>query len=187
MSSSLCLETNVYAAQHHPSFLPQFLLNENRILPTFLTLFKLNNPPTINLRVVPADMASEDQDNASNGNSLADRISKPEPTPANAMSAAATAFQPKSGKLWSDETESPVTPTAQAPPQPQTTEKAPTETPPAEPSQPPNMPQVDGATTPFNGSDLQESEYSVQIKLADMQADPNNPLYSVSTFEELNL
>lgn len=54
-------------------------------------------------------------------------------------------------------------------------------------SEEPKVPESDGATTPFNGSVLQESEYSVQIKLADLQADPNNPLYSVSTFEELNL
>ena len=132
-------------------------------------------------------MASEDQDNASNGNSLADRISKADPTPANGMSPTATPFQPKSGKLWSDETDSPISPIAEAPQQPQVAEKASTETPSTEPLEPPKMPQNDGATTPFKGSVLEESAYSVQIKLADMQADPNNPLYSVSTFEELNL
>jgi hypothetical protein len=133
-------------------------------------------------------MASEDKNAASNGSSLADRISKPEPTSASGMSASATTFQPKSGKLWSDETDSPISPLAEVPAaQPPATENSSTKIPTAEPSEPPKMPQTDGATTPFNGSTLQESEYSVQIKLADLQADPNNPLYSVSTFEELNL
>jgi hypothetical protein len=134
-------------------------------------------------------MASEAQTDISNGNSLADRISKPEPTPADRLSAAATPFQPKSGKLWSDETDSPTSPTADFSTQahPQAAENPSTDTPPAEPSKPPNMPQIDGATSEFQGSVLEEPAYSVNIKLADMQADPNNPLYSVSTFEELNL
>lgn len=132
-------------------------------------------------------MASEDQNTASNGNALADRISKPIPTPANDMSATATPFQPKSGKLWSEETDSPISPLAESSLPLQTTGNTSTETPPAEPSKPPNMPQSDGATTPFNGSVLEEPEFSIQVKLADLQADPNNPLYSVSTFEELNL
>src|SRR5262249_53711285 len=37
------------------------------------------------------------------------------------------------------------------------------------------------------GSALHEPDYEVQVKLADMQADPNNPLYSAKSFEELNL
>ena len=126
-------------------------------------------------------MASEDQESVSNGDSLADRISKPDPTPANGMSASATPFQPKSGKLWSDETDSPISPLAESIPKPQsqTTENLSTDTVQTEPLKPANMAQGDGATTPFNGSVLQESEYSVKIKLADLQADPNNPLYSV--------
>jgi hypothetical protein len=132
-------------------------------------------------------MASEDPNDTGNGSSLADRISKPEPTPANGMSATATPFQPKSGKLWSDETDSPISPIAQTSSQPQPTEKPSTDTTSAESSQKSNMPQGDGAGAQFMGSGLEEPEYDVQIKLADMQADPNNPLYSVSTFEELNL
>jgi ATP-dependent RNA helicase DDX19/DBP5 len=46
---------------------------------------------------------------------------------------------------------------------------------------------MDGATEPFNGSSLQEPDYAVDIKLADMQADPNNPLFSVTAFEDLGL
>ena len=47
--------------------------------------------------------------------------------------------------------------------------------------------QTDGATQLAGGSNLQEPEYSVDVKLSDMQADPNNPLYSIKTFEELGL
>ncbi|KAF2251183.1 P-loop containing nucleoside triphosphate hydrolase protein [Trematosphaeria pertusa] len=47
--------------------------------------------------------------------------------------------------------------------------------------------QVDGSGPPGNGSALQEPEFSVEVKLADLQADPNNPLFSAKSFEELNL
>ncbi|OJJ42852.1 hypothetical protein ASPZODRAFT_104578 [Penicilliopsis zonata CBS 506.65] len=46
---------------------------------------------------------------------------------------------------------------------------------------------TDGAPVTLNGSDLQEPEYSVEVKLSDLQADPNNPLFSIKTFEELGL
>ncbi|KAK3722518.1 RNA helicase required for poly(A+) mRNA export [Vermiconidia calcicola] len=50
------------------------------------------------------------------------------------------------------------------------------------------MAQQDGATTWLNGSQgLDEPEFDVNVKLADLQDDPNNPLYSVKSFEELNL
>ncbi|KAF2028784.1 P-loop containing nucleoside triphosphate hydrolase protein [Setomelanomma holmii] len=47
--------------------------------------------------------------------------------------------------------------------------------------------QVDGGGEVANGSPLAETEYKVEVKLADMQADPNNPLYSAKSFEELKL
>jgi ATP-dependent RNA helicase DDX19/DBP5 len=47
--------------------------------------------------------------------------------------------------------------------------------------------QTDGSGPPGNGSALAEAEYKVEVKLADLQADPNNPLYSVKSFEELKL
>jgi ATP-dependent RNA helicase DDX19/DBP5 len=47
--------------------------------------------------------------------------------------------------------------------------------------------QVDGSGEPANGSPLAETEYKVEVKLADMQADPTNPLFSVKSFEELAL
>ena len=47
--------------------------------------------------------------------------------------------------------------------------------------------QTDGSGSPGNGSALAEPEFKVEVKLADLQADPNNPLYSVKSFEELKL
>lgn len=107
------------------------------------------------------------------GGSLADRISKPE-----TMNAQAESFQPKSGTSWADEVASPA---AEEPPSTSNADA----TPAADASAP--VSQVDGATEPFGGSQLQEPEYEVAVKLADMQADPNNPLYSATTFEQLGL
>jgi ATP-dependent RNA helicase DDX19/DBP5 len=36
-------------------------------------------------------------------------------------------------------------------------------------------------------SNLVQSKYEVAVKLQDLQADPNSPLYSVKSFEELGL
>jgi ATP-dependent RNA helicase DDX19/DBP5 len=47
--------------------------------------------------------------------------------------------------------------------------------------------QVDGSGATQNGDKIVETEYNVEVKLADMQADPNNPLFSAQTFEELQL
>ncbi|KAL4806225.1 P-loop containing nucleoside triphosphate hydrolase protein [Aspergillus unguis] len=47
--------------------------------------------------------------------------------------------------------------------------------------------QTDGAAPQQGGSDLQEPEYTVEVKLSDLQADPNNPLFSVKNFEDLGL
>ena len=55
---------------------------------------------------------------------------------------------------------------------------------PAQPSQPS---QVDGASELQMGSSLLEPEFNVDVKLNDLQADPNNPLYSVKNFADLNL
>lgn len=57
--------------------------------------------------------------------------------------------------------------------------------------EPSNAPDVknseDGAGAPQFGSELQEPDYSVEVKLSDLQADPNNPLYSVKSFDDLGL
>ena len=49
------------------------------------------------------------------------------------------------------------------------------------------IPQDDGAAEPQNGSTLQEPEWDVEVKLADLQGDPNNPLFSAKKFEDLGL
>lgn len=46
---------------------------------------------------------------------------------------------------------------------------------------------VEKTETKENDSNLISSTYEVQVKLADLQADPNSPLYSVKSFEELGL
>ncbi|KAJ5925529.1 hypothetical protein N7454_008168 [Penicillium verhagenii] len=45
----------------------------------------------------------------------------------------------------------------------------------------------DGAGQEAVGSELQEPDYTVEVKLSDLQADPNNPLFSVKTFNDLGL
>ncbi|EPS29674.1 hypothetical protein PDE_04624 [Penicillium oxalicum 114-2] len=45
----------------------------------------------------------------------------------------------------------------------------------------------DGAGVAAQGSSLQEPEFDVEVKLSDLQADPNNPLFSVKRFEDLGL
>ncbi|GMF80823.1 unnamed protein product [Aspergillus oryzae] len=47
--------------------------------------------------------------------------------------------------------------------------------------------QADGAAAQLGGSELNEPDYTVEVKLSDLQADPNNPLYSVKSFEDLGL
>ncbi|PVH94414.1 P-loop containing nucleoside triphosphate hydrolase protein [Periconia macrospinosa] len=71
-------------------------------------------------------------------------------------------------------------------------EEKPAETTPKAPAttsdEPAAADQGDGAGIPGNGSSLADKvEYKVEVKLADMQADPNNPLFSAASFEELNL
>ncbi|ETI20446.1 hypothetical protein G647_08481 [Cladophialophora carrionii CBS 160.54] len=96
----------------------------------------------------------------SGGGSLADRVTKPEST------------------SWADEVASPAT---ENPPTAIDTNGKQPETAPADNGQ------LDGATEPFGGSTLQEPDFEVEVKLADMQADPNNPLYSATSFEQLGL
>ena len=48
--------------------------------------------------------------------------------------------------------------------------------------------QTDGAGAPNGGAKgVVEPSYDVNIKLADLQADPNDPLYSAKSFEQLGL
>lgn len=43
------------------------------------------------------------------------------------------------------------------------------------------------ATTAEDSNGLDEPQYEVAVKLADLQGDPNSPLYSVKRFEDLGL
>lgn len=45
----------------------------------------------------------------------------------------------------------------------------------------------DGASEAQNGSALVDNDYEVELTLADQQLDPDSPLFSVQTFEELKL
>lgn len=52
----------------------------------------------------------------------------------------------------------------------------------------PAVPAVDpAAATEQEATDLLESSYEVAVKLADMQGDPNSPLFSAKRFEDLGM
>ena len=116
--------------------------------------------------------------------SLADRITKPDtkPTPFNAT---VSDFKPASGTSWADDVDSPADTEPPAPSDDHSSNNQPTTT--SADANQPSIPQMDGAPESFGGSQLQEPTYSVEVKLADMQADPNNPLYSVKAFNDLGL
>lgn len=80
---------------------------------------------------------------------------------------------------WADDAE---TPTTEDPPALEKKKDAATEEPESVASA-----QNDGANGYLNGSKLDEPEFDVDVKLADLQEDPNNPLYSVQSFEDLKL
>ena len=117
------------------------------------------------------------------GISLADRMSRPDTTETQStgMNTATQGFQPASGRSWSDKLNSPVSAN------PHSTLPGPSTNSIAQETTSSNLSQVDGATEPFMGSQLQESGYEVEVKLVDLQADPNSPLYSVKSFEQLGL
>lgn len=53
---------------------------------------------------------------------------------------------------------------------------------------PTKMSQIDGASEPLGGNNFVEnSGYDVHVKLSDIQANPNDPLYSIKSFEDLGL
>ena len=129
--------------------------------------------------------------------SLEDRISKPEPAESETSqgesskgtNVAAPSFVPGQKDSWADDTTSPI----DANPKP----AADTKTTAHESSL--STAQTDGASEDLGGSGLHEPAYSVNVKLSDkikfdndaklsdIQSDPNNPLYSIKSFEDLNL
>lgn len=95
---------------------------------------------------------------------------------ANGMNATAPSFVPGQTTSWADDANSPVaandTAAEEAEAKGNELAKA----------------QVDGATEFQNGSSsIYEPTYDVDVKLSDVQADPNNPLYSIKSFDELGL
>ena len=96
--------------------------------------------------------------------SLADRITQPAP-----LNPASSSFTPAEGKTsWADEVASPS----------------------GEPSDEQKSiasAQADGASVPMHGSSLHDTEYDVEVKLSDIQAQEGDPLYSISSFEELGM
>ncbi|KAK6410538.1 RNA helicase required for poly(A+) mRNA export [Oleoguttula sp. CCFEE 5521] len=118
--------------------------------------------------------------------SFADRLSFPDKTNGTSSDKPTEKFN------WADEVETP----SEASPQPAPIEKvdateATTKEVPAKPAASNDssltMAQGDGASTWLNGSGLDEPEFDVNVKLADLQGDPNSPLNSIKSFDELNL
>jgi hypothetical protein len=58
---------------------------------------------------------------------------------------------------------------------------------PTEKNNPLDAAQQDGASEPQGGSGLQDSQYDVEVKLSQLQANTDSPLYSIHSFEELGL
>ena len=100
------------------------------------------------------------------------------PTSSEGMNAAAPSFTPGQPSSWADDVSSPVDTVAPA------AEKSDAK----DAGGDVGKAQTDGASEFNNGSaGIYEPSYDVDVKLNDIQADPNNPLYSVKSFEELNL
>jgi ATP-dependent RNA helicase DDX19/DBP5 len=89
---------------------------------------------------------------------------------------------------WADDVEESESATKAQAEKPETTETTKETT--TDPTAAPNtldMAQIDGVPPLLNGSGLDEPTFDVNVKLADMQADPNDPLYSIQSFKDLNL
>ncbi|KAL9039868.1 MAG: hypothetical protein Q9214_004703 [Letrouitia sp. 1 TL-2023] len=125
-------------------------------------------------------------DNQAPGLSLADRMTNadgskfesPKPTPENATDAASSSEPAGKSSSWADEVETPVE--AKAEPAAETKSR--------ETQSDLAKAQFDGATETQRGTPfLSEPTYDVNVKLSDVQADPNNPLYSITDFKDLGL
>ncbi|KAL8806533.1 MAG: hypothetical protein Q9182_001316 [Xanthomendoza sp. 2 TL-2023] len=137
-------------------------------------------------------------DAKSTGSSLADRLTKADgskfesPKTEAELNSTETTDSKSTGvsSSWADEVDSPVN----ADPEPSSLPTAPArEANPPKPKEPEESSltaaQLDGATEfqAGSGSFLDEPSYDVDIKLSDVQADPNNPLYSLKRFEDLGV
>ncbi|KAI4210121.1 MAG: hypothetical protein LQ351_007024 [Letrouitia transgressa] len=125
-------------------------------------------------------------DNQASGPSLADRMTNadgskfqsPKPTPENVTDAASSSGPAGKSSSWADEVETPVEANTEPATEPKSGETQ---------SDLANA-QFDGATEPQRGTPfLNDPSYDVNVKLSDVQADPNNPLYSITDFKDLGL
>ena len=118
--------------------------------------------------------------------SLEDRISKPDngqlegkdtgSSPGTNVDAAP--FVPGGSTSWADETAEAAT-KSETPAVNTKTEKETSEV---------SNAQTDGATAPAGGSSgIYDPSYEVNVKLSDLQANPDDPLFSIKSFEELGL
>jgi ATP-dependent RNA helicase DDX19/DBP5 len=102
--------------------------------------------------------------------SLSDRISQP---PVTTLKASTTEFKPSSTSSamgsWADEVASPVAGT----PQDTTSDLA--------------TAQMDGAAVEMQGSQLHDGEHEVEVKLSQLQADSESPLFSIQSFDQLGM
>ena len=115
-----------------------------------------------------------------------------DPASANGMNATAPSFVPGQTTSWADDVNSPVDANDTATEDAKSKESDPSKVNESEPAKAKESDlakaQVDGATEFQNGSSsIYEPTYDVDVKLSDVQADPNNPLYSIKSFDELGL
>ncbi|KAL8709578.1 MAG: hypothetical protein Q9220_005670 [cf. Caloplaca sp. 1 TL-2023] len=134
-------------------------------------------------------------DHVTSGGSLADRLTKADGSKfespkleAKEITKESTHLEPQTESTsWADEVETPVN----ANPNPAPIPKAPAEESKGDhkiKGSSLSMAQMDGASEQQAGSSfLEEPSYDVNVKLSDVQADPNNPLFSVTDFKELGL
>ena len=118
--------------------------------------------------------------------SLEDRISKPDNGQSDGKNNAsstgtnvnAASFVPSGSTSWADETAEAAT-NSEAPAVIAKAEQEMSEL---------SNAQTDGASVPAGGSSgIYDPSYEVNVKLSDLQANPNDPLYSIKSFEELGL
>ncbi|KAK3619932.1 RNA helicase required for poly(A+) mRNA export [Elasticomyces elasticus] len=128
--------------------------------------------------------ASEPEPSTGLAKSFADRLTFPaDNAKSNGPNPAANSFTPSKKFDWADEV---TTPIEEKKSEPEATPSKPQATKAEDSSL--GMAQTDGATTMTAGSEgIEEPEFDVNVKLADLQDDPNNPLYSITSFDQLQL
>ncbi|KAI9717655.1 MAG: RNA helicase required for poly(A+) mRNA export [Candelaria pacifica] len=136
--------------------------------------------PSLEDRITKPSSAETPKEVDDSQSSLDNRINKPVSASKDGTNVEAEAFVPEQSSTkvsWADEVASPVAPN----PDPVSATQEALSKSTLDDSQ------TDGGTEVQGGGSLHEPDYSVEVKLSDIQADPNNPLYSVKSFDELGL